>query len=86
MSFLEWINSLFLYTILEEQLALEEARANPGREIKDLKIKDPRYPKEFWAKREYVHEKSDGTNIDIHYWENRQTGERHGFKFKNDLF
>lgn len=70
---------------LEEQLALEEARANPGKEINPdkLKIKDPRYPIESWAKNEYKHTALDGKNTEIHYWENRATHERHGFKFKD---
>ena len=68
---------------LAEQLTLEEARANPGKEM-DIKIKDPKYPTETWSKNFYVHETPDKKQIDIHYWENRQTGERHGFKFKND--
>lgn len=33
---------------------------------------------------EHIHERFDGTNIDIHYWENRDTGEKQGFKFKNN--
>jgi hypothetical protein len=73
-------------TNLEEQLALEDAKTKPSRkedEIMKDKIKDPNYPKEDWAKKAHVHEKPDGTNIDIHYWENRFTGERKDFKFKN---
>jgi hypothetical protein len=70
---------------LEEQLALEEARANPGKEIpqKKLEIKDPNFPKEDWAKKQHIHEEINGSNINIHYWENRHTGERNGFKFKD---
>ena len=69
---------------LAEQLTLEEARANPGKETKKLTINDPRYPTENWAKMQHTHTNNDATKINIHYWENRQTGEKHGFKFKND--
>ena len=48
------------------------------------KIKGPKYPKEEWKKVAHTHKKSDGTVIDIHYWENRLTGEKHDFKFKNN--
>jgi len=72
---------------LKEQLTLEEAKAKPQNakdEIMPDKINDPRYPKEEWKKVEHTHEKPDGTYIDIHYWEDRLTGEKHDFKFKND--
>ncbi len=71
---------------LSEQLTLEEAKAKPQNskeEIMQGKIKDSRYPEKEWKKVEHTHEKPDGTKIDIHYWENRITGARHGFKFKN---
>ncbi len=48
------------------------------------KIKDPRYPAKEWKKMEHTHTKPDGTEIDIHYWEHRATGAKHGFKFKNN--
>lgn len=72
---------------LEEQLALEEANAkpqDPEDEIMQGKIKDPRYSEKDWKKVEHIHERPDGRNIDIHYWENRLTGEKREFKFKND--
>ncbi len=71
---------------LQEQLALDEATGGAGKEIDKLKdkIKDPKYPKEIWEKQQHLHENSNGTNINIHYWENRQTGMREGFKFKNE--
>ncbi len=72
---------------LSEQLALEEAKAkpqNPDHEIMPGKINDPRYPKKEWKKAEHIHKNPDGSIIDIHYWENRVSGEKHGFKFKND--
>jgi hypothetical protein len=70
---------------LEEQLALEEARYNPGKEIpqKKLEIKDKDYPKEDWAKKQHIHEGLNSAEINVHYWENRHTGDRHGFKFKD---
>lgn len=70
---------------LEEQLTLEEARHNPGKELDDIEVKDPRYPKQNWKKNQYTHEALNGTrSSQIHYWENRQTGEKHGFKFKDE--
>ena len=68
---------------LAEQLALEEARNNPGEELDKLNIKDPAYPKADWAKKQYEHKSLEGQKINIHYWENRHNGERHGFKFKD---
>jgi len=41
-------------------------------------INDPAFPENVWAKMEHIH----GDTI-IHYWQNLQTGERVGFKFKN---
>ena len=71
---------------LEEQLALEEAKGsqNEDKEIMKGKIGDPRYPTEEWAKKQHLHEALDGSEINIHYWENRLTGETHGYKFKDD--
>ncbi|MCX6989869.1 MAG: hypothetical protein NTX49_02210 [Chlamydiae bacterium] len=72
---------------LEEHLALEEAKAKPQDaedEIMQGKIKDPRYPEKEWKKVDHTHTRSDGTEIDIHYWEHRLTGEKSEFKFKND--
>jgi len=46
-------------------------------------IKDPRYPKEDWKKQEHIHYNPDGTETNIHYWENIHTSDRHGFKFKS---
>jgi RHS repeat-associated protein len=70
---------------LGEQLALEEAKHNPGKEIpqEKLVINDPNYPTEHWAKKQYEHKALDGNKTNIHYWENRHTGETHGFKFKD---
>lgn len=71
---------------LEEQLALEEAKTkppNPKSEIMQGKINGPNYPTDKWSKNEHVHYNTDGTKTDIHYWENRITGEREDFKFKD---
>jgi RHS repeat-associated protein len=74
---------------LPEQLTLGEAQAGAGKEIMKDKIKDSRYPQEEWEKKAYVHRRpNDATKasegkIEIHYWENKLTGKRHGFKFKN---
>ncbi|MBS0649741.1 MAG: hypothetical protein JSR93_01140, partial [Verrucomicrobia bacterium] len=72
---------------LTEQLTLEEAKSKPRIEEDEImpgKIRDPNYPKEEWKKMEHIHEKPDGTCVDIHYWENRLTGEKKEFKFKNN--
>jgi hypothetical protein len=71
---------------LGEQLTLEEAKAGAGDEIMKGEIKDPRYPQQDWKKVQHVHEPLDtkAKDINVHYWEHRQTGDRHGFKFKND--
>lgn len=69
---------------LEEQLTLEEARNNPGNKIK-MTIKDPKFPEEHWQKKGYEHTRIDGTKTNqIHYWENIHTGEKQGFKFKDN--
>ena len=47
------------------------------------KINDPRFPPNKWKKCQHAHEYIDGTNTEIHYWENRLTGERCDFKFKD---
>jgi RHS repeat-associated protein len=68
---------------LDEQLALEEAKENEGKQIMQDKVNDPKYPKEDWKKVQHNHESLDETNIEIHYWENIKTGEKTGFKFKD---
>ena len=45
-------------------------------------INDPKYPEEIWAKMSYERVLSDGSRVEIHYWENLKTGLREGFKFK----
>lgn len=69
---------------LEEQLALEEARAGAGKST-GMRIDDPKYANGDWDKMEHVRKNEKGeTKIDIHYWKNKVTGESHGFKFKNN--
>ena len=63
---------------LAEQMALREAEAGAGQRIMQGLIKDPAFPENVWAKMQHVH--GDTT---IHYWQNLQTGERIGFKFKD---
>jgi hypothetical protein len=46
------------------------------------KINDPAYPESLWAKMQHTHYNPGGSTTVIHYWENLQTGARHGFKFK----
>jgi RHS repeat-associated protein len=67
---------------LEEQIVLQDAKNGGGREIMKGRINDPRY--------QYTHRKMqvsqdtwDGGSITIQYWEDRLTGVREGFKFKN---
>jgi RHS repeat-associated protein len=66
---------------LAEQLALGEAQGGAGSRIMEGKIGDPAYPENQWAKMQHVHQNPDGTNTVIHYWENLESGETHGFKF-----
>lgn len=68
---------------LHERLALEEAKMVKGDLCDIKKIKDPRYPPETWEKMQYQRIISDGTKINIHYWRNKHTNERIGFKFKS---
>jgi RHS repeat-associated protein len=67
---------------LAEQMALREAEAGAGQRIMQGLINDPAFPENVWAKMQWVHTTPDGENITIHYWQNLQTGERTGFKFK----
>lgn len=46
-------------------------------------LKDPNYPNEEWKKCQHIHDNADGTASEIHWWEDRETGEKHGFKFKD---
>ena len=71
---------------LREQLALEEAKSGAGKEIppEKLPVKDPRYPTKDWAKMQHEHVGLDKRKINIHFWQNRDNGERNGFKFKTD--
>ena len=78
-----------------EDLTLEEAKNKPYN-VKDKilpkKIKDPKYPHQDWAKMTHNHEipeklwclNEGKENVQIHYWQNRHTGEKHGFKFKDE--
>lgn len=45
--------------------------------------KDPNYPAETWTKMQHQHVNPDGSKVNIHFWENKETGERTGFKFKD---
>lgn len=68
---------------LEEKLALEEAKGGSGKQIMEEDIKDPNYPIDEWQKTGHSHKHRDGTITDVHYWQNVQTSERTGFKFKD---
>jgi hypothetical protein len=67
---------------LADQLAMREAEAGAGTRIMQGAINDPAFPENVWAKMQWVHTDPDGQNITIHYWQNLQTGERIGYKFK----
>lgn len=67
---------------LEEQLALEEAKGTKGEKIKHSQ-NDPRYPESEWEKKSHNHDHQNGTKTEIHWWENVNTGEKHGYKFKD---
>ena len=68
---------------LQEQLALQEAKSGVGEAMTKMKIKDPNYPYERWQKMQHQHINSDGSKVNIHYWKNKETGQTHGFKFKD---
>jgi RHS repeat-associated protein len=68
---------------LAEKLALQEAQAGAGTRIMQTAINDPNFPENVWAKMQWVHDNPDGTSTTIHYWQNLQTGQRIGFKFKD---
>ena len=72
---------------LSEQITLEEAKALQDEEEKEIMkgdITDPRYPEEKWKKVQYTHDLPNKEKINIHYWKDKETGEKHGFKFKNE--
>lgn len=68
---------------LEEQLTLEEAKGEKGKNI-PLNIQDPKYPESDWKKMKHNHAHPDGTKTEVHWWENIGTGARHGYKFKDE--
>lgn len=69
---------------LEEKLTLDEAKGiTEGNEIMTGKIKDKNYPDKDWKKCEHRHVDYYGNENKVHWWQNRHTGETHGFKFKD---
>ena len=46
------------------------------------RIKDPARPESEWGKMRHNHKSPDGSNIEVHFWENLATGAREGFKIK----
>lgn len=70
---------------LQEQLALEEARSGAGEPYKG-KLGDPKYDAQTGTqtKMQYNHRHGDGTSTEVHYDIDRTTGERSGFKIKDD--
>ncbi len=74
----------YTYINYTAETALKDAKAGAGERIMKGKIKDPRYPEDEFAKKQYVYRNTkDGKPVVIHYWENLKTGAREGFKFKN---
>ena len=69
---------------LNEQIALQQAKAGMGKRIMQGKINDAKFPEGEWAKIQHDIELGDGTTITIHYWRNLPTGEQFGFKFKDE--
>ena len=72
---------------LSEQITLEEAKALQDDEEKEImkdKIKDPRYPGDKWKKVQHTHDLLNKEKINIHYWKDKETGEKQDFKFKNE--
>ena len=67
---------------LEEKLAMDEAGDPEDRTIMKDKIKDPRYPEDKFDKKSHIHKNPDGSQTEIHYWKNLETGEISGKKFK----
>jgi hypothetical protein len=70
---------------LQEQLALEEAKAGAGKDYSG-DLGDPKYHPVTGTedKKTHSHDHGDGTTTEIHYDVNRSTGERSGFKIKDD--
>ena len=70
---------------LQEQLALEEAKAGAG-ELYPGKLGDPKYDSitGTYTKMRHRVKHSDGTVTEIHYDIERATGKRTGFKIKDD--
>jgi len=46
-------------------------------------IKDLERSEENWKKMQYNHKSLEGDNTTIHYWENKNSGEKELFKFKD---
>ena len=67
---------------LGEKLAVDEAANALRRHVMEEKLNDPRYSEHQWKKMNmYINLFKAKTTI--HFWENRFTGQREGFKFKN---
>jgi RHS repeat-associated protein len=71
---------------LTEQLALEEAKANGGKEIIKNLGDTPRlidnYGPGEWVKMRHTHESLGGSQTDIHWFHNKTTGQNVEYKFK----
>jgi hypothetical protein len=69
---------------LDEQLAMEQARAGAGTPTEMEAFDDPKYSDPGWKKIQYVADTADGNRINIHYMRNDLTGETDQFKFISD--
>ena len=75
---------------LSEQLAVEEALANPiagdtiiGKQGKPFEMADPRWHhSKGWVKKQYIHNEGRPSKINVHYVYNERTGMVDDFKIK----
>jgi hypothetical protein len=46
--------------------------------------KDPLYPADKWMKNTYIKTNSDGTKVEVHYYQNRSSGKKENFTISLD--
>jgi hypothetical protein len=70
---------------LQEQLAMEEAKGGAGEPYRG-KLSDKKYDSTTGThnKKTHNHNHGDGTSTEVHYDVDRRTGEKSGFKIKDD--
>jgi hypothetical protein len=66
---------------LDEQIAMEQAKASAGQRIMSGPFDDARYSSPGWEKFEYITYARDGNKIQVHYMRNALTKETAQFKF-----